>query len=79
MVYIHKKGESAMKHLEKTESYFEQNTNVYPDSIREVYSELIETVSNLEQENIIRLVNMCYKEGFKDGYRLADYLHEETR
>lgn len=47
--------------------------------VHELEKEIFEKVEPIEAEYICELAGLCYRTGFKDGYRLSDWLQETTR
>ena len=63
--------------IRKLEEYEEFET-VYPESVNEICKEL-EHLDSMTLERVKELAEFCYKEGYKDGFRFADWLQEKTR
>lgn len=64
--------------LRKLEEY-EERAALYPKRIDDTCKLLSEKIDDASLEIARELAEMCYKEGYKDGYRFADWLHERTR
>ena len=63
--------------IRKLEEYEEFET-VYPERANEICKEL-EHLDSMTLERVKELAEFCYKEGYKDGFRFADWLQEKTR
>lgn len=58
----------------------EGNVRSYPESVKELVQQIENNITSpIELEPIQQLVELCYKIGFRDGYRFADWLHEKTQ
>ena len=64
--------------LRKLEAYDEFKT-LYPDTAVYYVKQIEDKVDELTLEYVLLLAEICYKEGYKDGYRFADWLHEKTK
>lgn len=52
----------------------------YPEQVDYLVAEIEDKIKDpLILEPIKFLAEFCYKEGYKDGYRFADWLHEKTK
>ena len=50
----------------------------YPARVEALAAEISRKFSKIEAEEICELAELCYLEGYKDGYRFADWLQEKT-
>lgn len=58
----------------------EGNVRSYPESVKELVQQIENNITSpIELEPIQQLAELCYKIGFRDGYRFADWLHEKTQ
>ena len=57
---------------------FEEFENRYPDKVQYYANLIAEKVDVMTIDYIKLLTELCYKEGYKDGYRFCDWLHENT-
>lgn len=51
----------------------------YPERVTTLCTILEEKLDHVSLEYVKELSEVCYKEGFKDGYRFSDWLNEKTR
>lgn len=51
----------------------------YPERVEKLCTILEEKLDHVTLEYVKELAEVCYKEGYKDGYRFSDWLHERTR
>lgn len=51
----------------------------YPGRVETLCTILEEKLDHVSLEYVKELSEVCYKEGFKDGYRFADWINERTR
>lgn len=47
--------------------------------VKEMKEKDIELAISDVTDYVEQIADLCYKEGYKDGYRFADWLHERTR
>lgn len=64
--------------INKLEAY-EEFENDYPEKVQHLIGKIEDRVDNVTAEYIAQLAELCYKEGYKDGYRFSDWLHENTK
>lgn len=52
----------------------------YPESVDYLVKEIEDKIKDpVVLESIQQLAELCYKIGYRDGYRFADWLHEKTQ
>ena len=51
----------------------------YTERVKELAEEISGKVGKIEAERVKELAELCYKEGYMDGYRFADWLHENEK
>ena len=51
----------------------------YPGRVETLCTILEEKLDHVSLEYVKELSEVCYKDGFKDGYRFADWINERTR
>ena len=65
--------------INKLESY-EDHLTTYGSEVTYLADIIEEKVSDpVLLEDIRSLAEACYKEGYKDGYRFSDWLHDKTK
>lgn len=64
--------------INKLEAY-EEFVNQYPDKVKYLIGQIESYVDEVTAGHIEQLAEACYKEGYMDGYRFSDWLHERTR
>ena len=64
--------------IRKLEAYDEFVTP-HTNAAHHLISEIEEQTDKFTLEHVVQLAELCYKEGYKDGYRFADWLHEQTK
>lgn len=64
--------------IRKLEAY-EEFENDYPEKVQHLIGKIEDRVDNVTADYIEQLAEACYKEGYKDGYRFSDWLHENTK
>lgn len=58
----------------------EGNLKDYPDTVDYLVKEIEDKIKDpIVLEPIQQLAELCYKIGYRDGYRFADWLHEKTQ
>ena len=64
--------------IRKLEAY-EEFVNPHTDTVYYFIGKIKEQADEFTLEYVKQLAELCYKEGYKDGYRFCDWLHEKTR